>query len=94
MPHPGLLPTVISLNAVGSCAKMAYRSGFRNPSGGRWLEMRAELSRETKPATVGDEAEVPPMRNEPFPMITLNRSASAEISGMAWVRVGGEHEYS
>lgn len=60
-------------------------SGFKNPSGGRPLESRAELSRATKPATVGDEAEVPPMSDETFPMMTLNRSASAEISGMACV---------
>lgn len=80
------MPTVISLNAVGSCSNIEYRSGFRKPSGAWWFERRAELSSETKPATVGDEADVPPMRNDSLLMMTWKRSASAEMSGMACYR--------
>ena len=32
VPHPGLLPVVMSLNASGATAWMAYTSGLRKPS--------------------------------------------------------------
>ena len=84
VPQPGLLPVVMSLNASGAKAWIAYTSGFRNPSGGRPAERRAELSSETKPANVGAAADVPPMSPERPPRKMRKLSAWAATSGMAW----------
>ena len=58
VPHPGLLPLVISFRPA---MPNVYRSGFKNPRGGLLTPMRASLSSATNPANVGDEAEVPPI---------------------------------
>ena len=84
VPHPGLFPTVMSLNAPACAAPSAYSSGFRKPSGGAPAERRAELSSETKPANVGAAAEVPPMSPERPPRKMRKLSAWAATSGMAW----------
>ena len=83
VPQPGLLPTVMSLNTLGSTACSAYTSGLRNPSGGRGAARRAELSRETMPANVGAAAEVPPIETARPERKILKRSAWAATSGMA-----------
>ena len=85
VPHPGLFPVVISLNARGSSASIAYTSGFKNPSGGRPLDSRAELSSETMPANVGEDADVPPMRAGRPVRKMRRKSPCAATSGMAFV---------
>ncbi len=83
VPQPGLLPVVMSFQASGVNALVAYTSGLRKPSGGRPLERRAELSSETMPATAGAEAEVPPMeRMRPLRKMRKKRPWAA-TSGMA-----------
>ena len=76
-----MLPDVTSFSAE---APVLYRNGFRNPSGGRPAERRAELSSETKPANVGAAADVPPMSPDRPPRKMRKLSAWAATSGMAW----------
>jgi hypothetical protein len=82
VPQPGLFPAVISLNASKA---LEYRSGFKNPRGGFFFEIRASFKSDTKPATVGQAADVPPT----FPVRPLRKirkpSACAETSGIAYV---------
>ena len=86
VPHPGLLPTVMSLKTEGSSAWSAYTSGLRNPSGGRPLAKRAELRSATMPATAGAEAEVPPMETMRPRKKMRKKRPWAATSGMAWAR--------
>lgn len=63
---------------------VAYNNGLRKPSGGFPAESRAEFKSETKPANVGEEAEVPPISpGLPWKKI-LKLSACAETSGNAF----------
>ena len=56
VPHPGLLPTVISFNPA---YPVSYSHGFKNPRGGLPALIRASFSMDTKEAKVGVEADVP-----------------------------------
>lgn len=56
VPHPGLLPTVISFNPTHP---VSYSHGFKKPKAGLPALIRASLSMETKDAKVGDEQDVP-----------------------------------
>ena len=58
VPHPGLLPMVIS---VKPAPPLEYINGFKNPNGGNPFERRASFSRLTIPAKVGEDADVPPI---------------------------------
>lgn len=58
VPHPGLFPTVISVNPA---LPVEYRKGFKKPSGGRLLDSRTSFNKLTNPAKVGEDAEVPPI---------------------------------
>lgn len=59
VPHPALLPTVISLKPAPS---KLYNKGFKNPRDPRPALNLASLSIATNPAKAGDDAEVPPIR--------------------------------
>lgn len=83
VPHPGLFPSTISLNAFGSSMSSLYSKGFKNPSVGRPLASRASFSKATMAANVGDEAEVPPMEMIRPERKTRNRRPCAATSGYA-----------
>lgn len=57
MPHPGLLPSVMSFMAS---KPVEYNHGFRKPRLDFPALMRASLSIETIAAKAGVEVEVPP----------------------------------
>ena len=57
VPHPGLVPTVISLNAPAAVSE--YKSGFRNPRVGLPALSRTSFTSATMLAKVGLEALVP-----------------------------------
>ena len=61
-----------------------YRSGFKNPSGGRPFDSRAELSSETMPANVGADADVPPIDTGRPRRKTRKNSPCAATSGIAY----------
>lgn len=58
VPHPGLLPLVMSFRPA---MPTVYKSGFKKPRGRLLVLMRASLSSAMNPANAGDEAEVPPI---------------------------------
>ena len=81
VPQPGLFPAVISLNALKA---LEYRSGFKNPRGGFFSEIRTSFKSDTRPATVGQAADVPPtFAARPLRKIR-KPSACAEMSGIAY----------
>ena len=80
VPQPGAFPDVMSVNPSPF---NAYMSGFRKPSEDFPAAIRASFSRATKPAIVGDDADVPPMCLAPPPTNILKNSACAETSGNA-----------
>ena len=75
-----MLPAVTSANAS---APLEYSSGFKNPSGRRPFDSRAEFSSETMPANVGADADVPPMDTGLPRRKTRKNSPCAATSGMA-----------
>lgn len=82
VPHPELWPIVISLNPL---AAFEYSKGFKKPRGGKLCDKRTSFRRDTIPAKVGDDAEVPPMWiGVPLTKIR-KRSDCAETSGNAYV---------
>lgn len=56
VPHPGLLPIVMSFNPAYPAS---YNHGFKKPSAGLPALIRASLSIETKEANVGEAQDVP-----------------------------------
>ena len=56
VPHPGLLPTVISFNPA---YPVSYNHGFKKPRAGLPALILASLSINTKEAKVGAEQDVP-----------------------------------
>ena len=84
VPHPGLLPSVISLKPL---APTAYNKGFKNPNGGRFFDSLASFNRLISPANEGAEAEVPPMRAS-NPSKNIRKSfAWAETSGIPYIMI-------
>lgn len=81
VPHPELCPIVISLSPWNP---FEYRNGFKNPKGGRPAFRRTSFSKATNPVNVGEEAEVPPIKKASPPTKTLNKSACADTSGIAY----------
>jgi hypothetical protein len=71
---------VMSLRAANP---LEYRKGFKNPKDGRPAFKRTSFNKATNPAKVGDDAEVPPIKNASPPTKTLNRSPCAATSGKA-----------
>ena len=62
---------------------MVYNKGFKKPKDGKPAFRRASFNKATIPVKVGDEAEVPPMRNGCPARKILKLSACAETSGYA-----------
>ena len=56
VPHPGLLPIVISFKPA---YPVSYNHGFKKPREGFPALIRASLSMETKEAKVGEAQDVP-----------------------------------
>lgn len=83
VPHPGLLPSVISLNPS---RPLVYNSGLRKPRVGSPFASLASFRSATMPAKVGADAEVPPIEMMcPFQNIRKRRPCAA-TSGKAYVR--------
>ncbi len=57
VPHPGLFPSVMSLNVA--LILSLYNKGLTNPRVGKPLVSRASFNNAKIPAAVGDDAEVP-----------------------------------